>query len=264
MIGGPSDIVVRHLLRSGHVEDLLPNGRRLRLWSEADDWVSNQVFWRGWRSYEPDTASLFFGLAERATTVVDIGAYVGYYTLLAAHANPDATVMAFEPHPKVFQRLKNHVALNQVSGVRARQLAVGNESGQTRFFTDPERLPTSSGLSERFFRETAHVPISVRVERLDDLLDSEGVGSVGLMKIDTESTEPDVIDGARRSIERDRPFIVCEVLSEAAAAALDDRRKDLGYRSYALSETGPVAEERIRPDPVRLNHLFVPQEKGLD
>jgi hypothetical protein len=47
-----SEWVIRHLHRYGGVRFRLPNGRTARLWSRADDWVSNQIYWRGWNGYE--------------------------------------------------------------------------------------------------------------------------------------------------------------------------------------------------------------------
>ena len=88
----------------------LPNGRTLRLWSEADDWVSNQIYWRGWR-YEPRRRRL----ADSAEVTLDVGAYVGFFALVAAHANPKARIYAFEPMPMVYERLRKNVRINQLS-----------------------------------------------------------------------------------------------------------------------------------------------------
>lgn len=86
--GRQSEWLIAHLPRAGITRERLPNGRMFRLWSRGDDWVSNQVFWRGWRGYEAETSGLFYRLATQAATVFDIGAHVGFFTILAAHANP--------------------------------------------------------------------------------------------------------------------------------------------------------------------------------
>lgn len=76
------EFVVKHLHRMGTVRSQLPNGRELRLRSRGDDWVSNQVYWRGWNGYESESVPLFFRLATRASVTLDVGAYVGFYALL--------------------------------------------------------------------------------------------------------------------------------------------------------------------------------------
>ena len=72
-----SELVIKHLHRRGRVRCRLPNGRVLRLWSRADDWICTQVYWRGWAGYEPETTPLFFRLASRARFTLDVGAHVG-------------------------------------------------------------------------------------------------------------------------------------------------------------------------------------------
>ena len=115
--GLQSELIIKRLRRVGMVRRRLPNGRTLRLWSRADDWVSNQIYWRGWSGYEPETVPLFFRLATHARVTLDVGAYVGFYTLLAAHANPTGQVYAFEPLLSVYERLQWNVMLNGLTNV---------------------------------------------------------------------------------------------------------------------------------------------------
>src|SRR5262249_9459257 len=129
-----AECFVKHLHRIGTVRRRLPNGRILSLWSRGDDWVSNQIYWKGWDGYEPEMAPLFFSLATRAMVTIDVGAYVGYYTLIAAHANPAGRVYAFEPLPTIHQRLLRNVALNGPENVECVASAVGEVDGEADFF----------------------------------------------------------------------------------------------------------------------------------
>ena len=83
-----------------------PGGERPRAFRMAVSFVfgrggttgsANQVFWQGWAGHEPETTTLFFALAQKVNSIIDVGDYVGYYALLAAHANPAAKVLALEP-----------------------------------------------------------------------------------------------------------------------------------------------------------------------
>ena len=134
LVGLKSEFLIKHLHRIDLVESKLPNGRTFKLQSKGDDWVSNQVFWREWDGYEPETARLFFRLAEKSAVTFDIGAYVGFFTLLAAHANPESKVFAFEPMPKIYERLKHHLELNELPNAEAFLGAVGAEEGEAEFF----------------------------------------------------------------------------------------------------------------------------------
>lgn len=236
--GDRSEFLIRHLPRIGDVRASLPDGRTLVLLTQGDDWIADQVFWRGWDGYETETARAFYRLASSAHATIDVGAHVGYYALLAGHANPSGQVVAFEPLAAVHRRLIANVEANRLRNVRCEQRAVGRVAGRADFYHVDEPLPSSSGLSrpfmERVGQELHATP--VEVVSLDDLLPSIGIGRVDLVKIDTESTEPDVVAGMMRTVARDRPDIIAEVLDEwETLAALRGSLQPLGYRQIELT-----------------------------
>lgn len=253
-----SEWVIRHLHRVGPVGAPLPNGRTLRLWSRGDDWVSNQIYWRGWAGYEPETARVFFRLAERARVTLDVGAYVGYYALLAAYANPSGRVFAFEPLPEAQERLRRHVALNALVNVECVPCAVAAREGRAPLYRVPSALPTSSSLSLAFMRPAGELDsVSVPVTTLDAFVRERGLTGIDLLKVDTESTEPEVLAGAAETLERERPAILCEVLAgRATGEALARRLGPLGYRYFLLTDEGPLRREAIEGHPRWLNYLF--------
>jgi FkbM family methyltransferase len=256
--GRTPDVVVKHLHRVGRVRAKLPNGRTLRLWSRGDDWVSNQVYWRGWDGYDRETAPVFFRLAARSTVVFDVGAYVGFYSLLAGHANPDAMVHSFEPLRPVYERLARNVSLNGLSNVRCHLTAVGEQDGTAEFYHVEAELPTSSSLSYDFMSGAPGLRHStVPVVRLDRFAEENRIRRVDLLKVDTESTEPQVLRGMRGVLERDRPDIICEVLEgRGTEAGLEAVLAPLGYRYYLLTTHGPRQEDRIVGHPEWLNYLM--------
>jgi len=259
-LGHTPEALIRHLHRVGTVRRRLPNGRTLVLWSRADDWISNQVFWRGWDGYEPETSRTFFRLALRARVTLDVGAYVGFYSLLAAHANPAGQVHAFEPHPSVFERLTLNVRLNGVDNVTCHALAAGATGGTADFHYVPGGLPSSSSLSLPFMAQTGF-PLDHRrvpVVTLDSFSREAALDHLDLVKVDTESTEPDVLEGMVFVLKRHRPHIVCEVLAgRADEGRLEAILRPLGYRFYVLKQGGPTPAEHVRAEAAWLNHLFV-------
>jgi FkbM family methyltransferase len=253
-----SDFVVRHLHRVGTVRSSLPNGRTLSLWSRGDDWVSNQVYWKGWSGYEPESAPLFFRLASRSSVTFDVGAYVGYYTLIAAHGNPQGQVYAFEPMQAIYDRLQRNVELNRLANVECILGAVGDTEGSAQFFHTSTHLPTSSSLSFEFMRAAGDVISStVPVITLDRHVKEKGIPKVDLLKIDTESTEPQVLRGMFQALRRDHPIILCEVLKgRGSQQALEEILGPLGYRYYMLTPHGAIQRDRIEGHDTWLNYLF--------
>jgi FkbM family methyltransferase len=256
--GRPLEIAVKHLPREGPVRTRLPNGRSMCLWSRGDDWVSNQVYWRGWAGYEPEASSLFYELAARSEVTVDVGAHVGFYTVVAALANPLAKVYAFEPVEAARRRLDRHVALNGLGNVEVIAAAVSDSNGTADFFQGPAEIPCSSGLSETQMRWHDRVRRTrVRTVALDEFLEEREVGPVGLVKIDVEGSEAEVLRGMPHTLERDRPSILCEVLpDEERGAALERLLCPCGYRFMHLTPDGPRERERIVGHPEWLNYLF--------
>jgi FkbM family methyltransferase len=256
-IGVKSEWVIRHVHRSGTVSSRLPNGRVLKLRSHGDDWVSNQVYWRGWDGYEPETTRVFFRLAELANVVVDVGAYVGFFSLLAARANDNSRVFAFEPLPAVHSRLESNIRLNQTSNIEPIKAAVGDSEGEADFFHLPDGLPTSSSLSREFMNHVTSHCSRVPVRCLDAFAREKELDRIDLIKIDAESTEPKVLSGAIEVLRRDRPNIICEVLAGRVDGwEIEAILKPLGYRYYLLTPTGPEPQDAIHGHPELLNYLF--------
>jgi FkbM family methyltransferase len=256
---------VMHLHRVGSVTASLPNGRVLRLWSRGDDWISNQVFWRGWAGHEPETTTVFFALAQKANAIVDVGSYVGYYALLAAHANPAASVLALEPLAAIHGRLVRHISLNRLSNVESLMVAAGAREEIATFYHHSQELPTSSSLSRDFMAGVEHlVATPVPVVTVDRLVRERSIPRVDLVKIDTESTEPDVLLGMRETLARDHPWIMCEVLEgRGAEERLAPILEPLGYRFYLLTPEGPLLRSKIEGHPEWLNYLFAARDVEL-
>lgn len=255
-VGGA--VVTKHLHRRGTVKAKLPNGRTLRLWSQGDDWVSNQIFWNGWNAYETETLSLFFKLASRAEVILDVGAHVGVFSLVAAHANSSARVFAFEPVAATYQRLQSNIALNQLQNVRCFQSALGDKDETTEVFHQPGMTFTASLSREFMHWQPTWSSSVISVITGDKFADENDIHRVDLIKIDTESTEPQVLAGMLKTIERDRPRIICEVLPDLTEQSIESLLAPLGYNFYRITDRGLVREEKIIGDYKFRNYLFSP------
>lgn len=262
LVGWTPEMLPRHLHRVGDVFETLPNGEGLHLRSKGDDWVTNLVFWKGWKAYEPGTIDLFYRLAGRATVVLDVGAYVGFFSIVAGLANRRARVYAFEPMEAIHRRLVENVSLNRLDNVECLNAAVSDSCGHARFFFSQaalrEGLPTSSSLSESFMEGAPELAgVDVPLLTIDSFSDERRIPRIDLVKIDTETTEPNVLRGMRRVIARDRPTFVCEVLRDRVdVAAIDAELRPLGYQYFLLKPDGPERRQKIEGHPEFLNFLF--------
>jgi FkbM family methyltransferase len=258
------EFAIRHLPRRGDVRASLPNGSILRLWSRADDWVASQVYWRGWTSFEPEALPLFYAFAEQAEVVLDIGAHVGLYSLVASYARDAARIFAFEPLPRARERLESNIRRNSRSNIEVHPYAVSDRTGQLPFYCVDIRLPdipSSSSLSLDFMTQTLSDSdlscLQVDVTTIDDFCQAHGITNVSLAKLDIESLEPQAIAGMRKTLERTRPHLFVEILSgKGTDDTLDRLARQLGYNVFALDPDGPHFQQRITVDPRRRNYLF--------
>lgn len=138
--------------------------------------------------YEREVESALSTLITNETTFVDVGANVGYFTVLCSRLAQ--TVYAFEPVPAVFERLSRNVALNGCTNIRAFQQAVSKEKGRLRLFESK----ISDGHDSTVRRFEHDRSIFVDAVSLDDAVDSSAKEVV--MKVDVEGSETDVLLGA--------------------------------------------------------------------
>lgn len=143
--------------------------------------------------YEPGTTRLFQEIVKSGMVVVDIGAHVGYYTLLAAkQVGPTGKVYAFEPEQDNHAILLKNIGVNGYNNVVATPMAVSDRRGSSTLYVtsldNGRHSMYHHGLPERGSP-------TVETTTLDSFLASEGWPSVDLIKIDVEGAEVAVLDG---------------------------------------------------------------------
>lgn len=165
---------------------------------------------------EPETARAFAALVTPGATVLDIGANIGQYTLMAAvRVGPAGRVHAFEPTPPVAASLARNVALNRFTWVAVNALAVSDTSGMTRLSLHPKAPDINSIVGQRAPGPSIEVPTIT----LDEYVATRDIPRVDLIKLDVEGAEPRVLRGGRALLTRpDGPLLFVEVNPEALEA----------------------------------------------
>ena len=141
--------------------------------------------------WEPLITGLFLSTLKRGMTVVDIGANIGWYTLLSAsRVGPEGKVFAFEPEPENFSVLSRGIKDNSFTNVSAFQNVVSDFNGVAALHLS--KFSGGHSIKDDFGKET----IPIQSTRLDNLLHGLGVQDVDVMKVDVEGAEPEVLLGA--------------------------------------------------------------------
>jgi len=157
-------------------------------------------YWLG--TYELEKQKLFGKIVKKGDVVYDVGAHVGFYTLLAAElVGPNGKVFAFEPLPRNIFYLKKHIKINKCNNVEIIEAAVSDKEGETNFL---ESESTTSRLDQKG-------SLKVKTVSLDNLWREGKVLPPDLIKIDVEGAELEVLKGAKDLIETKKPTIFLSV-----------------------------------------------------
>ena len=207
---------------------------------------------------------VFVSHLREGMTVMDIGANWGLYSLLISRAvGPSGKVYAFEPVPEIFARLKEHIALNNATNVVPVPIALSDEKGAAKM--------SVKGGSSSLFRHVSDEFVEVRVERLDDFVEREGIERVDAIKIDVEGAELKVISGADKTIRHNKPILMVEIHAVTLPAAgttpeeLFETIVSYGYDAFVIRHgkaipTNKVVEPWRHPSGSRYdNYLFIPR-----
>jgi FkbM family methyltransferase len=161
--------------------------------------VSPSIGVLGW--HEMKTTELFIKLVGLGSTVIDVGANIGYFTLLAAKlVGNNGIVISFEPEPTSFSLLTKSVGMNNFDNVTLAQKCISNIDGQQLLHLSPNH---NKGLHS-IARDLGGSSILVPSARLDTIANTFGIGSIDLLKIDVEGAEPEVLEGAERLLSETR------------------------------------------------------------
>lgn len=263
--GNRRKALIAHFPRVGAVSASLPDGGSLRMACGEPESIINSVFYDGWMGEEPEVLPLWYELAKQADVIVDVGAHIGHFSLVAGHANPRARIFSFEALPRIADLLRKNVALNGLANIDVRGRALGRQIGRLPFYAMPEGLPSSSSLSKEFMAPSTSGAIEIVVDVSTLNAEELPAGTPTLMKIDTETTEPDVIAGGASFLREATPVIFVEILENVGGAArLSDEFAAAGYAfdAYLLTDKGPVAKGQLIGDPRWRNYLLVPKDRS--
>lgn len=219
--------------------------RGFRIFTIAGDLTSDWIKLYG--QHEAGTESFILDHLRPGTTLLDVGANIGYFSLLAATAGR-ARAVAFEPQRPVADLLQRSAAHNGIEGlVRVERLALADRPATMRMTS----CPGNTGHSRLAGADCAAVePYPVSVVALDDWLRDNPVGPVSVCKIDTEGAELRVLLGMAQLLDREGPAIAVEVIDEHLAgfgASGQGVRELLRSHAYAdVSEGYALPGDRNR------------------
>jgi len=190
---------------------------------------------------------LLLGILEPGMNVVDVGANLGYYTLLAAKAvGKTGRVWGFEPEPHNFLLMMKSIHASNFHNVEPVQMALSDKAGTGKLYLAPPSEPNAHTLTQDRGMGSLDVPTT----SLDDFWQAKGAGRLDLLKVHVFGDEPIVLRGSRRVLHDSRPMVVTRFGSPRwndDASLLDDLFS--WYHVYEIVESPfllrPIAKSAL-------------------
>ncbi len=202
------------------------------------DLQSEKDYWLG--TYEPELQAAIRDLVEPGWVAYDVGANIGYITLMLAQAvGNGGEVISFEALPSNIERLLKNVGMNSLAqNIRVIHAAVGADSGPVKFLMGPSgAMGKAQGSAGRM---KGHVnAIEVPGYSLDNFVYREGNRAPNIVKMDIEGGEVLALPGMKRLLNEARPLVFLELHGPEAAKIAWESFENAAYQIARMQSTYP-------------------------
>ncbi len=254
---------------SGFIQLSDGSGQGIKLYTNQTNYLTHLVYWEG-GALNFEYTDIFVQLIKKVNSFYDIGANIGYYSLLAAMGNKQAKIVGFEPAGGPLHYFRKNVTANGLNQIRIESLALAEKEGELTFFEIKNKkyaylkhnLAGESNAGSKTSGKN-FVKVKVKASTLDNYVATHH-DSVDLIKMDTEGTEHLILGAASNVIETFKPIIICETLFNTIESELETIMKSHGYQFYNHVPGGLKKVETIRrktDDGVR-NCFFVHPDRA--
>jgi len=177
--------------------------------------LANPLTWELIQKKDPEkrVKDIFLDNFNQGDTVIDVGANIGEYSLIAAKkVSSDGKVISLEPLNDASKWLKKNLILNDFHNCVVLEKAVGSKPGKMTLYKKSSSgnigflEPTVGG------KKLVNTSEIIEVETIDDILAAMKIERVGMLKIDVEGFEYDVLLGCKKSFKENKiNKIICEI-----------------------------------------------------
>lgn len=244
------------------------DGKKFLIKSNQTSYLTKLLFWDGYTKFE--YTNIFLKLIKKVNVFYDVGANIGYYSLLAEMENPSIKVVAFEPATGPLYYLKENIRINKFKNIHVEDIALSEKSGEITFYEIKNKkyayLVHNLAGESNAGSKTTHlnfVPTQVKTTTLDEYISYTKQNNLDLVKMDTEGTENKILEHADFVLRQMKPIIICETLFDTIESELESIFKKYGYEFYNHTDGGLKKVESIKrknDDGIR-NCFFVHPEK---
>lgn len=185
----------------------------LRIKLRLDEWIQKQIYFFGEYILEDTYVKFWNSLLRKGDIVFDIGANIGYYSMLAAkRISPEGRVYSFEPVSSTFACLKENAGMNNFENIILTNAGVSDTKGTTKIYVaDITNTGTSSLAMQGNF---SGVTEEVFIITIDEFAEENRTSRADIIKIDVEGCEYNALKGMKKLLESYKPLVLIEIVDE--------------------------------------------------
>jgi FkbM family methyltransferase len=225
--------------------------------------IQRQLFWYG--CYEKELGDLLKKMLRPNDVFIDIGANIGYFSLLSATISPSIKVISFEPVKDLFQKMRENFSINKTKNIVAINAAAGeiNEQGEL-FLSAPDNLGMSSFQQPENYSGRKE---KVELVAIDDWFRTSGLTKIDLVKLDIEGSELAALKGMRMVLEEQRPALIVEINPETLwlfglkPLNIYNYLNQFNFDGFLISENGVLQHLNSSEISQTVNVLFIHPDK---
>lgn len=162
-----------------------------------------------YESYFP----FLYQIVEDDSVCLDIGANIGLISLAISQLNPKSKVYSFEPTPEIFNLLKSNIEANSIKNIVPSQLALSDKKQKLNFINVNNYSAGNFSLNPEFSGKRKEVfgeYIQVQADTLDSWMEKNKLKKLDFIKLDVEGSELQVLKGAKKTLQKYRPYVAME------------------------------------------------------
>lgn len=225
--------------------------------------IQQQLFWYGF--YEKELGDLLKKIIKPNDVFIDVGANIGYFSLLVAHRFSSATVISFEPVTDLYKKMNDNITLNNTKNIISENVAAGELNGEKEIFVSaPDNLGMSSfHKPENYsgYKEKA------KVVAIDEWFKGSGLPRIDLIKLDIEGSELAALKGMQEILQNFKPFLIVEI-NPGTLSMFTLKPSDIynflaqqGFKRFLILENARLKQPDEAETEQTMNVLFAHQDK---
>jgi len=255
---------VKKRIYKGPWTEKIWGGKKSHFWPDSDQ---SMYLARNW-VMDWDEFNFIRKYISSSDNVIDVGANIGVYVIwVSQFLDERGKIVAFEPDPVNYERLKAQINLNRIKFARAEKMALSNKKGVLKMSSGKNgENHVVSGKQQKYSHKLNEVKCTI----LDSYVDKMGMENIDFLKIDVEGFEKYVLEGAKNVLSSDCVDVVqLEVNNQSKKFQIEKTEgakmlKKFGYDPFIYRHEKNSIDRLSASSLSRKNHINVLFSKNVD